>query len=288
MRINIKGLRATGFHGVREFERRDGQEFVVDVTLKRPTPWADALPATVNYSEIADTVIDVIQGPPFDLIETLGQEIAGRLLRERPSVHMVKVAVHKPNAPLKVEFGDVVCRVKRRRRDCPATGFVLSLGSNLVDPDKHRDLDENLRLALHALAATPGIDLTACSSVYRTTPVEVGSERQPDFHNLVVMGLTTLEPHELLRQTASVEQRLGRTRPYPHAPRVIDIDIVKFGDAVIHDDELTIPHPRASQRGFVLTPWIEIAPHAKLPEGSLTELVPKLGPETVEKIAPIW
>lgn len=282
MRIEIKGLRATGFHGVRDYERRDGQEFVINVALVRPAPSADALPVTVDYSRIATTVVDAIQGQPVDLIETLADQIANQLLRDRPSLRSVRIRVHKPNAPLKVPFDDVICQVKLRRHICPATEFVLSLGTNLGD------LDDNLHQGLNALAATPGIDLTDCSSIYRTTPVEVGDEPQPDYHNLVVTGLTTLEPHELLRQTAAIEQRLGRTRPYPHAPRVIDIDIIAVGDAVINDSELTLPHPRAWQREFVLIPWIEIAPQARLPQGQLADLVAPSEAETVSQLSPMW
>jgi len=279
MRIDIKGLRAKGFHGVRDYERRDGQEFVVDVTLRRPEPSRDALAATVDYSRIANTVIDAIGGQPVNLIETLAQNIADQLLRDRPSLRSVRVSVHKPNAPLKVPFDDVICHVKRTRQ-CPAAGFVLSLGSNLGD------LDGNLRHGLTALAETPGIDLTACSSIYRTTPVEV-DEPQPDYHNLVVAGLTTLTPHELLHRTGAIEEAFGRTRPYQHAPRTIDIDFIAFGDAVIDDDELTLPHPRAWQRAFVLVPWAEIAPQARLPQGPIADLAAELDSTTVSRLSPL-
>ncbi|MCL2652186.1 MAG: 2-amino-4-hydroxy-6-hydroxymethyldihydropteridine diphosphokinase [Propionibacteriaceae bacterium] len=282
MRIDINGLRAVGFHGVRDYERRDGQEFVVDVTLNRPEPSVDALPATVDYSRIANIVTDAIQGHPVDLIETLAGTIAGQLLRDHPSLRSVCITVHKPNAPLKVPFDDVICRVKRRRDSCPATEFVLSLGTNLGD------LDNNLRQGLKALAETPGIDLMAFSSIYRTAPVEVGDEHQPDYHNLVVIGLTTLTPHELLRQTASIEHTLGRTRPYPHAPRIIDVDIIAFGEVTVTDDELALPHPRAWQRAFVLIPWAEIAPSARLPQGLIADLVASSDTKPVSKLSPIW
>ncbi|MCL2489319.1 MAG: 2-amino-4-hydroxy-6-hydroxymethyldihydropteridine diphosphokinase [Propionibacteriaceae bacterium] len=159
---------------------------------------------------------------------------------------------------------------------------MLSLGTNLGE------LDDNLRQGLAALSETPGVDLTACSSIYRTTPVEVGDDPQPDYHNLVVTGLTTLSPHELLHRTASIEQALGRTRPYQHAPRTMDIDIIALGDAVIDDDELTLPHPRAWQRAFVLVPWAEIAPQARLPQGPIADLAASLDHTTVSKLSPMW
>jgi len=279
MRIDIKGLRAIGFHGVRDYERRDGQEFVADICLKRQAPTADALPLTVDYSRIATDVVGAIQGYPVDLIETLADRIADHLLFDHPSLRSARVRVHKPNAPLKVPFDDVICQVKRRR-SCPATEFVLSLGANVGD------LDDNLRQGLNALSATPGIDLVAISSTYSSTAVET-DEPQPDYHNLVVSGLTTLDQHELLRKTGAIERQLGRTRPYPHAPRTIDIDIIAFGDTVFEDDTLTLPHPRAWQRAFVLIPWLEIEPQAKLPQGRLVDLAASLDTQAVTKLAPI-
>jgi len=281
MRIEIKGLRAKGFHGVRDFERRDGQEFVIDVAITRPAPGIDELPATTDYSRIANTVVDAIQGAPVNLIETLARRVADQLLNDRPSLTKVRITVHKPNAPIKVAFDDVICQIKCRRMS-PAGRFVLSLGSNLGA------LDDNLRQGLNALAETPGIDLTAFSSIYATTPVDVADDHQPDYHNLVVTGLTTLSPHELLHMTAAIEQRLGRTRPYPHAPRVIDIDLVTVGDTKIDDDELTLPHRRASQRAFVLIPWLEIDPQATLPQGRVSDLITYLNSQQVAKTSSIW
>jgi dihydroneopterin aldolase len=115
-RIELFGLRAKGFHGVFESERREGQEFVVDLVLHvdtAPAALSDDLADTVDYGVIAQAVHDVVTGDPVDLIETLAARIASVVLTHR--VEAVDVAVHKPQAPIEVPFDDVVLRIHRRR-----------------------------------------------------------------------------------------------------------------------------------------------------------------------------
>lgn len=114
-RIELTGLRAIGHHGVFEHERRDGQEFVVDVVLgldTRAAARSDALADTVDYGRIATDVHAIVVGPPVDLIETLADRIARACLAV-PGVLEVEVAVHKPSAPIPVAFGDVTVRIHR-------------------------------------------------------------------------------------------------------------------------------------------------------------------------------
>jgi len=116
-RIELSGLRARGFHGVFEFERREGQDFVVDVVLHLDLAKAaasDDLQDTVHYGELAESVHAVLTGEPFDLIEKLAVRIADVCLVDI-RVEVVEVAVHKPQAPIGVAFGDVVVRVRRER-----------------------------------------------------------------------------------------------------------------------------------------------------------------------------
>ena len=116
-RIEILGITGVGYHGVFAQERRDGQEFRVDVTLStdmRRAAASDDLADTVDYGTIAQAVHAVITGEPVDLIETLAQRIAEECLAAE-GVRRVEVAVHKPQAPIPVPFGDVVVRVIRTR-----------------------------------------------------------------------------------------------------------------------------------------------------------------------------
>ena len=114
-RIELLGLRARGFHGVLEHERRDGQDFVVDVGLDVDIAAAaasDDLAETVDYGTLAESIAAVVSGEPVDLIETLAQRIADVCLRDA-RVRAVDVAVHKPTAPVTVPVEDVVVRIRR-------------------------------------------------------------------------------------------------------------------------------------------------------------------------------
>jgi dihydroneopterin aldolase len=121
-RIELIGLRAKGFHGVFDFERQQGQEFVVDLVLHvdtRAAAASDDLADTVDYGGIAQAVHDVVAGEPVDLIETLAARVADACLAAA-GVDAVDVAVHKPQAPIQLPFADVVVRVHRRRGETSA------------------------------------------------------------------------------------------------------------------------------------------------------------------------
>ena len=116
-RISVIGISAHGYHGVLDFERRDGQTFIVDVDLgvdTRPAAESDDLEKTVNYAEVAADVVSIITGEPYALIEKVAQLIATACLAY-PLVNDVIVTVHKPQAPVGVEFGDVTVRIERKR-----------------------------------------------------------------------------------------------------------------------------------------------------------------------------
>ncbi|MFJ6678245.1 dihydroneopterin aldolase [Microbacterium sp. NPDC091382] len=116
--IAITGIRATGFHGVYEHERRDGQEFVADLTLSLSLARAaatDDVTDTVHYGEVAERVAAILAGDPVDLIETVAERIATAVLSGWSLVDAVAVTVHKPAAPIPVPFGDVAVTVRRSR-----------------------------------------------------------------------------------------------------------------------------------------------------------------------------
>lgn len=118
-RLTLRGLRVRGHHGVFDFERRDGQDFVVDVRLGLDTRSAaadDALSATVHYGELAERLHDAVANDPVDLIETLAQRLADVCLAER-RVEWVEVTVHKPDAPVRVALDDVSLTILRSRDD---------------------------------------------------------------------------------------------------------------------------------------------------------------------------
>jgi dihydroneopterin aldolase len=115
--ITITGIRAFGHHGVYAEEKRDGQEFVVDVTLHLPLRTAaetDDVADTVHYGELAEAIAAIVSGEPVDLLETLASRLADAILANE-LVQIAKVTVHKPSAPIAVPFGDVAVTVHRGR-----------------------------------------------------------------------------------------------------------------------------------------------------------------------------
>lgn len=132
------------------------------------------------------------------------------------------------------------------------TRAFLGLGSNLGDRL------ERLQLAVDELARSAGIRVTAISRVYETAPV--GGPPQDAYLNAVVAIDTTLDPHELLRKCQEIETRAERVRAEQWGPRTLDVDILLIDDVHLEDDDLTVPHPRMWERGFVLAPLRDVAP----------------------------
>lgn len=128
----------------------------------------------------------------------------------------------------------------------------IGLGANLGDAKA------SVRLAMDALDALPQTTVLRRSSLYRSAPVDASG---PDFINAVVEVSTALSAPALLGELQALEHSAGRLRPYHHAPRTLDLDLLLYGDASISSPALVIPHPRMAERAFVLRPLAEIAPH---------------------------
>lgn len=136
----------------------------------------------------------------------------------------------------------------------------LGLGSNLGDRR------QNLKKALEYLSQR--LRITNKSSVYQTEPI--GNTHQPEFINMVLEAKTMLKPNDLLLLIKGIERKMGRQPGGHNAPRIIDIDILLYGDEKLVSPSLTVPHPHLTQRAFVLVPLNEIAPELKLPHSSKT------------------
>lgn len=146
---------------------------------------------------------------------------------------------------------------------------VLAIGGNL---GKRR---KTIRSALKALAVTPGIKNVICSPLVESAAVTANGpdETKPNFLNGVVQINTTLKPKELLREIHRIETEHGRIRLERWGSRTLDIDIITYADLLKADEDLTIPHPRAFERAFVMVPWAMLEPDAVLPgHGSVREL----------------
>ena len=146
------------------------------------------------------------------------------------------------------------------------TAVVLALGSNLGD---RQDI---LQGAVNAIVGLPGVRVTAVSPVYETVPV--GGPAQPDYLNAIVLADAARPARELLDRLHEIEAAFDRVRLLRWGPRTLDIDIVVFDSERSADPELTLPHPRAHERAFVLAPWHDADPDAELPgRGPVAELL---------------
>ncbi|MEV5980822.1 2-amino-4-hydroxy-6-hydroxymethyldihydropteridine diphosphokinase [Streptomyces sp. NPDC052114] len=155
---------------------------------------------------------------------------------------------------------------------------VISLGSNLGNRL------ETLQGAIDALEDTPGLRVKAVSPVYETEPWGVDPGTQPSYFNAVVVVKTTLPPSSLLERAQAVEEAFHRVRDERWGPRTLDVDIVAYADVVSDDPALTLPHPRAHERAFVLAPWHDVEPEAQLSgRGPVAHLLDTL---THEGVAP--
>ncbi|HUC26939.1 MAG TPA: 2-amino-4-hydroxy-6-hydroxymethyldihydropteridine diphosphokinase [Streptosporangiaceae bacterium] len=133
--------------------------------------------------------------------------------------------------------------------------IVFSLGSNVGDRLA------NLQLGVEVLGGD--LDLQAVSSVYETDPV--GGVDQADYLNAVLLARSSLPPRDILARCAAAEAAAGRVRRQRWGPRTLDVDVIVCGSVVSADPTLTLPHPRAHERAFVLVPWLELDVHAVLP-----------------------
>lgn len=159
------------------------------------------------------------------------------------------------------------------------TVVYIALGTNLEPREEH------LEKALQLFQNNPDVQVKQVSSIYESTAV--GYLDQPDFLNLVFEAETELSCSALLDACQSVENELGRIRTIRFGPRTLDADIILFGDAVIDEERVTVPHPRLQERTFVLLPMEELKPNLIVPklDKTITDLIAAL---PAEEWAGIW
>ena len=156
----------------------------------------------------------------------------------------------------------------------------IGLGANLgADLNAMRS---TLLDALDLLAAAPGTKFVTCSAFFQTAPVDAGG---PDYLNAVAAFDTTLDAPSLLAVCLAIEQLHGRERPFRHAPRTLDLDLLLVGDTIVDTPTLTLPHPRMHERAFVLAPLLDIAPDAVIPgKGRADKWLKTVGGQRFSKI----
>jgi 2-amino-4-hydroxy-6-hydroxymethyldihydropteridine diphosphokinase len=154
---------------------------------------------------------------------------------------------------------------------------VLALGSNLGDRQ------ENLQGAVDALFESPGFRFLAVSPIYETAPV--GGPEQPDYLNAVITVQTALPARIILDRAHGVEEAFQRVRDQVWGPRTLDVDLIVCGGEISDDPQLTLPHPRAHERAFVLAPWHDIEPDAEIPgRGPVAGLLRAIGLGGVRRV----
>ncbi len=154
----------------------------------------------------------------------------------------------------------------------PIRRAVLSIGSNLGERKV------NLQGAVHSLADTPEVWVTSVSPIYETEPVGA-PQGSRSFLNAVILADTTLSAPTLLDRAQAIESAYGRERGAEiNTPRTLDVDLIVLGDRISDTEDLTLPHPRAAERAFVLAPWYDVEPDAEIPgAGAVADLLGKVG-----------
>jgi 2-amino-4-hydroxy-6-hydroxymethyldihydropteridine diphosphokinase len=155
--------------------------------------------------------------------------------------------------------------------------IFIGLGANLGDALA------TVRAALAPLAALPETSLVAASAFYRSAPIDAAG---PDYINAVAELRSELEPDVLLAQLQSIERHFGRERPYRHAPRTLDLDLLFYGPRRVASAALTLPHPRSHQRAFVLAPLADLAPDWPVDDGlTVAQALAALHDQRIERVA---
>jgi dihydroneopterin aldolase/2-amino-4-hydroxy-6-hydroxymethyldihydropteridine diphosphokinase len=262
-KIYIKDLKLYGYHGVNPEEKSSGQDFLFNIKIKFAEDalvlgksFKDSIEETVNYSEIISLVKKINSKKKYDLLEALAGDIAREILSFSPLILKTCVKVEKINPPINEDIGSVGVKCSLENKVSSGyTRFYLSIGSNTGDRQ------ENLRNAVEALRQNKNLEVLKVSSIYETEPMYV--KQQEPFYNIALEGIAEsgYGPFEMLGFLKSIEYSLGRKTGGPRfGPRIIDLDLLCFGQQKIISDILVLPHPKINERNFVLVPLAEIAP----------------------------
>ena len=247
--IGIRDLEVYAYHGVYPEEQRDGQTFYVSADLYLDT-WeaehTDDLDASVNYGTVCEKIKYYMTCTKHMLIERAVSEICENLLMDFPKLEKVSVRLYKPEAPIPMPFGTVFVEAERGWED-----VYVAVGSNMGD--KHGLIQS----ALKKMSELRGVQMKEISALIETEPY--GYTEQDTFLNGCFHIRTWLPPEVLLKRMQEIELLLHRERKIHWGPRTIDLDMILYGDRVIHTKTLSVPHPDMNNRMFVLGPLDEIA-----------------------------
>lgn len=249
--IELNGLKVHGKHGVFAEEKHTGHDFLIDAQLFVDLSQAaidDSLAASVNYGAVADLIVNTVQPGSVDLIEHLAKRVLDAIFAHFPLVRAAKITINKPTAPINHPFQNVSVTLKR---EAPQQLALVSVGSNVGDSKEY------LAKALELINKIPETSVLASSSMYQTKPVS--DIVQADYLNAIFALSTKLSPWQLLNELQEIELMLHRRRIIRFGPRTLDLDLISWGEIALESDYLTLPHPRAHERAFVLVPLAEVS-----------------------------
>lgn len=255
MKIFIEGLEIFAAHGVLESEKTNPQPFIFDVCMDADLEEAavcDDVSKTVNYAEACAVIKQTATEKQYDLLESLARECAITLLEKFKKLDSVSVKISKPQAPVEAQFTNMAVEYRAERNI-----VYLSVGSSLGDRER------TIKSALAKLDAMRGIEVKRVTPNIRTAPE--GGVAKNEFLNCAAEVECLLSPAALLDKIHTVESHLGRTREMRWDDRTIDIDIIFFGDKVIAQNGLAVPHPLYSRRAFVVEPLKQLCPEKVCP-----------------------
>ena len=251
----IKNLELFAYHGVNQEEKNMGQKFILDAIIDLDLSIAgdnDNIDSALNYAKLCHELQNIFTNSTHDLIERAATVLCNYILMHYDQVTQVDLTLKKPWAPIHLPIDYPAIRLLRRWH----TAFV-ALGSNMG----HKS--GNIQKALQFIDDHPQIKLITSSSLIVTAPV--GYIDQDDFLNGVCKIKTMLSPTKLMDALLEIEHKLGRKRTLHWGPRTIDLDVLYYDDLITDDPHIVLPHPRMTERQFVLEPLNEIAPYAVHP-----------------------
>ena len=251
-KLIIQDLEVFAYHGVHEEEKKLGQKFVVCLEIwfdMRKAAASDKIEDTLHYGRLCRKVEAYLKERSYDLIETVAANLCEYILMEYSLAEKVKVCLKKPWAPIHMQLAYVAVEIERRRHL-----VYLALGSNLGDREK------NLREALALLDDNQRCRIIRVSGFRETDPV--GYEDQGKFINAAAEMETLYSPEDLMEFLLETEGVLKRERTVRFGPRTIDLDILLYDDLILSGSFVIIPHPRMTERLFVMEPLCELAPYA--------------------------
>ena len=282
-RILIKDLNLFGYHGVKESEKKDGQNFRFNIEIlinKGSFLNDDSIENTVNYSEVIRLVKKINSSNKFNLLETFSQMVAEDIMKMSPLVEKVTVKIEKTSPPIKenLESVGVEYILDRKSIESEEKGKIknvevdvyMSLGSNIGNREN------NLRKAVDLIGRSPYVNILKVSSIYETEPMYFKDQNY--FYNIVLHARVCgeLTPFEMIGFLKGIEYSFGRKRSEKrYGPRIIDIDLLYYGEMVIESDFFTVPHPGIEERKFVLVPLSEIAPEFIIKGNNIKRFIEK-------------